>query len=80
MTPSPPNLTLLLRDWSDGDRHAQDELFRFVYNELHRQAAHYLRHEHPGLSLQTTDLIAKTWLRRELRRAGQTEAGAGEMT
>jgi RNA polymerase sigma factor (TIGR02999 family) len=63
MTPSPPNVTAMLRDWSNGDRHAQDQLFRAVYNELHRQAARYLRHEHPGLSLQTTDLIHEAYLR-----------------
>src|SRR6266480_3347700 len=63
MTPSPPNVTAMLRDWSNGDRHAQDQLFRAVYNELHRQAARYLRHENPGLSLQTTDLIHEAYLR-----------------
>jgi hypothetical protein len=30
---------------------------------LHRQAARHLQHEHPGLSLQTTDLIHKAYLR-----------------
>ncbi len=63
MTPSPPNVTGMLRDWSNGDREAQDQLFRAVYNELHRQASGYLRHENPGLSLQTTDLIHEAYLR-----------------
>ena len=63
MTPSPPNVTDLLRNWSDGDKQAQEELFQVVYNELHRQAARYLRHEQPGLSLQTTDLIHEAYLR-----------------
>ena len=63
MTPSPPNVTAMLRDWSNGDRKAQDQLFRAVYNELHRQAARHLRHERPGLSLQTTDLIHEAYLR-----------------
>jgi RNA polymerase sigma factor (TIGR02999 family) len=53
----------MLRNWSNGDRQAQDQLFRAVYNELHRQAAHHLRQEHPGLSLQTTDLIHEAYLR-----------------
>ena len=53
----------MLRDWSNGDKKAHDQLFRAVYNELHRQAAGYLRHEHPGLSLQTTDLIHEAYLR-----------------
>jgi RNA polymerase sigma factor (TIGR02999 family) len=63
MTASPPNVTAMLRDWSNGDRQAQDQLFRAVYNELHRQAARHLRHENPGLSLQTTDLIHEAYLR-----------------
>lgn len=63
MTPSPPNVTELLRDWSDGDEQAQEKLFEVVYNELHRQAARYLRHEQPGFSLQTTDLIHEAYLR-----------------
>ena len=63
MTPSTPNVTELLRNWSDGDKQAQEKLFQIVYNELHRQAARYLQHEHPGLSLQTTDLIHEAYLR-----------------
>ena len=63
MTPSPTNVTAMLRAWSNGDRQAQEQLFRAVYNELHHQAAGYLRHEHPGLSLQTTDLIHEAYLR-----------------
>ncbi|MEP6741789.1 MAG: sigma-70 family RNA polymerase sigma factor, partial [bacterium] len=63
MTPSPQNVTEMLRDWSNGDRQAQDHLFRAVYDELHHQAARHLRHEQPGLSLQTTDLIHEAYLR-----------------
>jgi RNA polymerase sigma factor (TIGR02999 family) len=59
----PPDVTALLRAWSDGDREAQDQLFRAVYNELHRQAARYLRHEPAGVSLQTTDLIHEAYVR-----------------
>lgn len=63
MTTSPPNVTELLRNWSDGDKQAQETLFQVIYNELHRQAARYLRNEQPGLSLQTTDLIHEAYLR-----------------
>ena len=63
MTPSPPNVTELLRNWSDGDQQAQEKLFQVVYNELHRQAARYLRNEQPGITLQTTDLIHEAYLR-----------------
>jgi len=63
MIPSSPNVTELLRNWSDGDKQAHEKLFQVVYNELHRQAARYLRNENPGLSLQTTDLIHEAYLR-----------------
>ena len=63
MNPTPPNVTALLRAWGNGDPEAQDQLFRAVYNELHHQAARYLRREHQGLSLQTTDLIHEAYLR-----------------
>ena len=62
MTP-PPNLTELLRNWRAEDKQAQEKLFQTVYNELYRQAARYMRREHPGLSLQTTDLIHEAYLR-----------------
>src|SRR4030095_11828739 len=63
MTPSPPNVNYLLRNWSDGDKQEQETLFQVVYNELHRQAARYLRNEQPGFSVQTTDLIHEAYLR-----------------
>ena len=63
MTPSPPNVTELLRHWSDGDRQAKEQLFHAVYNELHRQAARYLRHENLGSTLQTSDLIHEAYFR-----------------
>ena len=34
-----------------------------VYDELRRQASRYLRHESPGHTLQTTDLIHEAYLR-----------------
>ncbi len=63
MIRSHANVTAMLRDWSNGDRQAQHQLFQVVYNELHRQAARHLRRENPGLSLQTTDLIHEAYLR-----------------
>jgi RNA polymerase sigma factor (TIGR02999 family) len=56
-------VTELLRNWSDGDKRSQEQLFQAVYNELRRQAARYLRHEPPGQTLQTTDLIHEAYLR-----------------
>ena len=63
LTSSPTEVTAMLRYWRNGDRERQDELFRAVYDELHRQAARYLRRELPGLTLQSSDLIHEAYLR-----------------
>ena len=62
-------ITKLLRDWSEGDNQALDELFPLVYDELHRQAGNYLRRERPGHTLQTTALLHEAYI----RLAGHTE-------
>ena len=57
-------ITQRLREWSDGGkREALDELMPFVYDELHRQAARYLRRENAAHTLQTTALIHETYLK-----------------
>jgi RNA polymerase sigma factor (TIGR02999 family) len=53
----------LLRAWSDGDRSALDQLTPIVYEELRRLAAHYMRQEHAGHSLQATALVNEAYLR-----------------
>ncbi len=54
----------MLREWSDGGkREAFDNLLPLVYDELHRQAARYLRKERPGHTLQTTALINEAYLK-----------------
>ncbi len=63
MEPSPPDITQMLVDWSNGDRDALDRLMPVVYAELRRQAARHLRHERPGHTLQPTDLIHEAYLR-----------------
>lgn len=57
------NVTDQLNAWGAGDKAAFDELVTVVYDELRRQASRYLRHESPGHSLQTTDLIHEAYLR-----------------
>lgn len=57
------HITKLLREWSDGNREALDELMPLVYKELHRQAARYLRNERKGNSLQTTELIHEAYIK-----------------
>jgi len=56
-------ITQMLREWSDGKREALDELMPLVYDELHRQAARYLRRESQGHTLQTTALIHEAYLK-----------------
>lgn len=53
----------MLREWSDGKPQALDNLLPLVYDELHRQAARFLRKERPGHTLQTTALIHEAYLK-----------------
>jgi RNA polymerase sigma factor (TIGR02999 family) len=59
----PEELTRLLLSWSSGDRAALDQMVPFVYAELRRLAAGYLRRERPGHTLQTTALVHEAYLR-----------------
>lgn len=56
-------ITQMLREWSDGNAEALENLLPLVYAELHRQAASYLRRERPGHTLQTTALIHEAYIR-----------------
>ncbi|HEY0461373.1 MAG TPA: sigma-70 family RNA polymerase sigma factor [Pyrinomonadaceae bacterium] len=56
-------ITEMLRDWSSGKKEALDALLPLVYDELHRQAARYLRRERIGHTLQTTALINEAYLK-----------------
>ena len=47
-------VSTLLRAWSKGDQHALEKLTPIVYDELRRLAAHDMRGERSGHSLQTT--------------------------
>ncbi len=53
----------MLREWSDGKPEALDKLLPLVYDELHRQAARYLRKERAGHTLQTTALVNEAYLK-----------------
>lgn len=57
------NITRLLQEWSDGRREALDALIPLVYDELRRQARHYLRRESGDHTLQTTALVNEAYLR-----------------
>jgi RNA polymerase sigma factor (TIGR02999 family) len=62
-TPSRPDVTRLLLDWSNGDRQSLDELLPIVYQELRRLAQHYIRQERPDHTLQATALVHEAYLR-----------------
>ena len=62
MNPS-QEITRLLREWSEGNRSAFDELMPLVYAELHQQAARYLRNERHYHTLQTSALIHEAYVR-----------------
>jgi RNA polymerase sigma factor (TIGR02999 family) len=53
----------LLRAWSAGNQSALDGLTPIVHTELRRLAHHYMRHERPGNTLQTTALVNEAWIR-----------------
>lgn len=58
-----PNVTQMLKEWSDGNEGILDILMPLVYEQLHRQAARYLRKERPNHTLQTTALIHEAYLK-----------------
>jgi RNA polymerase sigma factor (TIGR02999 family) len=60
---SPPDVTQLLIEWSDGDRLAGEQLLSAVYTELHRQASRAMRRESDEITLQATALVHEAYLR-----------------
>jgi RNA polymerase sigma factor (TIGR02999 family) len=63
MTAGETRITLLLKQWSDGDRNAESQLYSIVYGELRRLAGHYMRREQPGHTLRPTALVNEAYLR-----------------
>jgi RNA polymerase sigma-70 factor (ECF subfamily) len=64
MSGSPsPSVTRLLREWSEGEDAALDQLIPLVYRELHRLARRYMYGERAGHTLQTTALVNEAYLR-----------------
>jgi RNA polymerase sigma factor (TIGR02999 family) len=58
-----PEVTQLLRDWSDGRVEARDELLELVYGPLRDMAARHLRGEREGHTLQPTALVNELYLK-----------------
>jgi ECF sigma factor len=61
--PLSQEVTRLLIAWRRGEPAALDELIPLVYGELRRIAAHYLRQERRGHTLQTSALVNEAFLR-----------------
>jgi RNA polymerase sigma factor (TIGR02999 family) len=56
-------VSALLDDLQKGDPAAASRLLPIVYNELRRLAAHYMRRERPGQTIQPTELVHEAYLR-----------------
>jgi len=56
-------ITLLLVDWSKGDKFALEQLMPLVYEELRRMARRYMRRQPSGHTFQTTELIHEAYLK-----------------
>lgn len=60
---SRPDVTVLLAEWGRGNANALNALLPLVYAELRRIAAHQLRGERDGHTLQPTALVHELYLR-----------------
>lgn len=56
------NVTLLLREFSEGDSKALDRLIPLVQKEMVRLARNYLKRERPGHTLEATGLVNEAYL------------------
>ncbi len=56
-------ITLILREFSSGDKTALDRLMPLVYGELRKLADSYLQRERTGHTLQPTALVHEAYLR-----------------
>jgi RNA polymerase sigma-70 factor, ECF subfamily len=70
MADSPGDVTLLLAEMKRGNSEALPRLIPLVYSELRRLAAHFLKEERPGHTLQPTALVHEAYM----KLAGQTRA------
>jgi RNA polymerase sigma factor (TIGR02999 family) len=61
--PADSPVTALLVRWRGGDAAALESLIPLVYGELRSLAHHYLRHERPGHTLQSTALVHEAYVR-----------------
>jgi RNA polymerase sigma factor (TIGR02999 family) len=57
------DITLLLQEWRDGSREAENELFNVVTPNLRRLAQYILKGERKGHSLQATELVDQVYFK-----------------
>ena len=62
-SPEAAEITILLRKWREGDSQAFDQVTQYVYDDLRRRAAAYMRHERIGHTLQTTGLVHEAFIK-----------------
>jgi RNA polymerase sigma factor (TIGR02999 family) len=60
---APEQVTRLLRQWSEGNKEALDQLMPLVYNQLRKLAARCLAAEAPEHTLRATALVHEAYLR-----------------
>src|SRR5262245_55421035 len=58
-----PDVTMLLKAWSHGDRSVQDRLWPIVYDELKRLARRQMKGERVNHTLQTGALVNEAYMR-----------------
>jgi RNA polymerase sigma-70 factor, ECF subfamily len=63
MGDQPRTVTMLLRDWREGDRSAFDQLVTVIYAELRKLAVSQLRRERPDHTLRPTELVGEAFAR-----------------
>lgn len=56
-------ITLLLKDWNNGNQTALDKLIPLVYAELHQIARRYMSKQSADHTMQTTELIHEAYLK-----------------
>ncbi len=73
-------ITVLLDQWHRGDASAFDELLTFLYSDLRRLAASYLRKERANHTLQPTALVNEAYVKFSARMHIPVESKAHFMT
>ena len=63
MSENRQEISVILKDWSGGNRASADALLSIVYDELRKIAAQYLRKENSGHTLQPTALVHEAYMK-----------------